>query len=125
MAVEAPRRSRSLKKLAMLARDASWCRRSLLNRLEQLSARTSFEAGEGSRCAHQARWPTAVAQQKDLPVSEVARDPREKILNRCSQCARSRKSRMIAQLTKRREPKAKSYLAIDHWKQHTLYESSD
>jgi hypothetical protein len=33
--------------------------------------------------------------------------------------------RIVAQLTKRREPKAKSYMAMNHWNQHTLYESPE
>jgi hypothetical protein len=78
-----------LKKLAMLVRDARWCCKSLLNHLEQLLAIYSSDADERSRCVHQAPRqiapPAAIAQQKELPVSEVSRDPREQILDRSSQ----------------------------------------
>jgi hypothetical protein len=115
MAVEAPRRLRSLKKLAMPVREARWWCRSLLNRLEQESPIGACETiWHLSRVAQVA----AIAQQRETPGGVAVCNHKPRVVHRS--CAHSR---MVARLTKRREPRAKSYLATNHWEQHTLYES--
>jgi hypothetical protein len=62
----------------------------------------------------------AIAQQRETPVGVAVCNHKPQVVHRS--CAHSR---MVARLTKRREPKAKSYLATNHWEQHTLYESPE